>query len=343
MRKRIVIFLSFCFFLFRADAQRFTHTEYINQFKQLAVEEMVRTGVPASITLAQGILESEYGNSPLVKSSNNHFGIKCKSNWTGPSIKHDDDEAAECFRMYNNAEESYRDHSDFLKNSSRYASLFNLDPLDYKSWAHGLKKAGYATNPRYADLLIKYVEMFNLQEYDVMALNGANTMFASAGTHENKIIEPPAEAKPAAEPAKVAAVLARKPAPFEKVKINQVNAVWVPEGTSLLAVAMKYKIRLPKLLEYNDLKRDGLLQKDQYVFLEKKPTAGSHDFGYSQQGESLYDLSQRYGVALKSIAEFNQMQQQSVLSPGTKIYLKAPAAVAAREKPEGGVEKTGVL
>ncbi|HRF25764.1 MAG TPA: glucosaminidase domain-containing protein, partial [Ferruginibacter sp.] len=148
-----------------ALAQKISIPEYIDQYKELAIEEMRRTGVPASIKLAQGIHETESGNSDLVKRSNNHFGIKCKTGWSGEFVYHDDDALGECFRKYPSAEESYRDHSNFLRRSNRYAFLFNLDPTDYKNWAYGLKKAGYATNPKYPLLLIKYIEQYNLQEY----------------------------------------------------------------------------------------------------------------------------------------------------------------------------------
>ena len=130
---------------------------YIETYKELAMNEMKRTGIPASITIAQGIHESMAGQSELVKKSNNHFGIKCKSSWDGDRVYHDDDARGECFRGYTRAEDSYIDHSDFLKNSSRYAFLFSLDPTDYEGWAYGLKKAGYATNIRYSQILIKLI------------------------------------------------------------------------------------------------------------------------------------------------------------------------------------------
>lgn len=145
-------------------------SRYINEYKDLAVFEMIRTGIPASITLAQGIHESGAGNSELAAASNNHFGIKCKSNWTGETVQHDDDSKGECFRKYPTVAESYKDHSDFLKNSSRYAFLFDLDPADYTQWANGLKKAGYATNPKYPQALIKLIEDYCLQEYTEIAL-----------------------------------------------------------------------------------------------------------------------------------------------------------------------------
>ena len=131
-----------------------TPVQYIELYKDIAIREMKRMGVPAAITLAQGLLETESGNSPLVKKSNNHFGIKCKSTWTGESVRHTDDAPNECFRKYPNAADSYKDHSDYLKTSPRYASLFQLDISDYKGWAYGLKRAGYATNPRYPQIVI---------------------------------------------------------------------------------------------------------------------------------------------------------------------------------------------
>src|SRR5690606_10324595 len=146
-----------------AQPKRMTAQEYIARFKHIAMEEMLRTGIPASIKLAQGLLESEMGNSDLVKRSNNHFGIKCKSNWTGESVSHDDDARGECFRKYDNADDSYRDHSEFLMTRKHYEPLFKLKSDDYKGWAYGLKRAGYATNPRYPQMLIYNIEKYNLQ------------------------------------------------------------------------------------------------------------------------------------------------------------------------------------
>src|SRR3954453_674339 len=143
---------------------------YIDTYKELAISEEIRTGVPASITLAQGILETEAGQSDLVKASNNHFGIKCKSEWTGATVYHDDDAKGECFRSYNSAEESYRDHSDFLRTRPNYEFLFQLDPTDYEGWAKGLKKAGYATSNVYGQMLIKLIITNHLQDYTLLAI-----------------------------------------------------------------------------------------------------------------------------------------------------------------------------
>src|SRR5688572_1051041 len=160
--KKMCIVIVIALLVQSALAQVISVEQYIEQHKDFAIREMKRMGVPAAITLAQGILETESGNSPLVKKSNNHFGIKCKTTWTAGGVSHDDDAAGECFRSYKDAESSYRDHSNFLRGSERYASLFKLNPTDYRGWAYGLKKAGYATNPRYPQILIKNIEKHNL-------------------------------------------------------------------------------------------------------------------------------------------------------------------------------------
>lgn len=146
--------------------------DYIDRYRELSIAEMRRSGVPASITLAQGILESRAGSSRLAVEGNNHFGIKCKKEWAGPTLTHTDDHPDECFRKYASAQESYRDHSDFLRSRSHYAFLFNLDPLDYTGWAHGLKRAGYATSPTYPESLLKLIETYQLHQYDRGATSG---------------------------------------------------------------------------------------------------------------------------------------------------------------------------
>src|SRR6187399_3296767 len=161
-----LICIAGCFVL-PASAQNLTPEQYIALYKDIAIREMKRMGVPAAISLAQGLLETESGNSVLVKKSNNHFGIKCKSTWTAGGVNHDDDAPDECFRTYKTADDSYRDHSNFLRGSDRYSFLFGLSPTDYKGWAYGLKKAGYATNPKYPGILIKHIEQYNLQQYSL--------------------------------------------------------------------------------------------------------------------------------------------------------------------------------
>lgn len=176
--------LIYLFFLFSTSsgsfAQRISAEQYIERYKEIAMAEMKRSGIPASITLAQGLLESESGNGDLTLRSNNHFGIKCKTGWMGESVSHDDDEQGECFRKYNTPEESYRDHTDFLTSGARYAFLFSIKPQDYKAWAYGLKKAGYATNPRYPEMLIRSIEKYNLQQYTLLTISNSSTPAADS-------------------------------------------------------------------------------------------------------------------------------------------------------------------
>ncbi|HMP91871.1 MAG TPA: glucosaminidase domain-containing protein, partial [Phnomibacter sp.] len=167
---RYVFTMLMAGFVLITKAQNADYLAYIRQYATLAMQEQNRTGIPASITLAQGLLESGAGKGNLVMRSNNHFGIKCKNTWTGATALHDDDARNECFRAYPSAEDSYRDHSDFLKNNTRYAALFNYATEDYQAWAHGLKKAGYATNPRYPQMLIKVIEEYQLHSYTLAAL-----------------------------------------------------------------------------------------------------------------------------------------------------------------------------
>ena len=316
--KKIILLLSISIsFSQLLYAQNMTAAEYVALYKDIAIREMKRMGVPAAISLAQGILETESGNSDLVKKSNNHFGIKCKSTWTAETVSHDDDAPGECFRAYKNAEDSYRDHSNFLRGSSRYAFLFRLDPGDYKAWAYGLRKAGYATNPKYPEILIKNIEDNNLEQYTLEGVNEVPVfdtskysndpedksvidLLKSTGQNDsvNKIIEPP------------------------KLIINGSKALFVTKGTSLLAIASQNNINLNRLLEINDLGKDGLLDKDQYIFLEKKQKQGDRDYYIVQQNETLYDVAQKNGIILQSLYDYNNISSADNIYPGTKILLR---------------------
>ncbi len=303
------------------SAQSLTVEQYIDMYKDVAVREMKRMGVPASITLAQGILETESGNSDLVKKSNNHFGIKCKSSWNGESVSHDDDANGECFRKYNNAEDSYRDHSNFLRGSERYAFLFKLPPNDYKAWAHGLKKAGYATNPSYPQILIKSIEEYNLQQYTLMGLNDVPVFDATRYVSDK-------------EDSKITAIttdnISADPVSPDisagKTQFNGLKAIYANSGTSLLAIATEYNIGLSKLLEFNDLKEDGLLQEAEWIFLERKSTKGNRDFLITGKEESINRIAQTNGIQLSSLLKYNNLEEDAIVKPGTKIYLR-PVAV----------------
>jgi LysM repeat protein len=319
--KKTVLTGCFVWIITAALAQEvITPVQYIDRYKEIAISEMKRTGVPAAITLAQGLLETESGNGELVKKSNNHFGIKCKSGWTSASVSYDDDAKGECFRQYNTAEESYRDHSDFLRNSQRYSSLFNLDITDYKGWAYGLKKAGYATNPAYSQMLIKNIERYNLQQYTVLAADQVPVV-------DSGIVENNKEDEIVAE-AKIVTDSDTRTSNNKHLSINGSKCLYINKGTSLLAVASENNISLSKLLAFNDLTEDGLLAKDQYIFTEKKPKTGDKAYCVTAAGESLYDVAQRNGIQLKSLLEYNQLVGSEYIDAGTRLYLQ-PVITAA--------------
>lgn len=319
---------------------------YITAYKEIAMNEMLRSGVPASITLAQGILESSYGESELCKKSNNHFGIKCKENWTGEKTYHDDDTKGECFRVYPTAEESYKDHSDFLKNRPYYAFLFKLDPTDYEGWAKGLKKAGYATEKDYPQKLIKIINDYNLQAYTLTALNRINPLDASPVPNNVALVTDPVatdapvltavakdeEPVPAervsisnpVQPAQPAVVVEKKDSKYPEgvFAINHCKVVYAKQGTSVLALANTYNISLAKLMEYNDLPEMDLLDADRLIFIEPKLKKGANEFHVVQDGETLHDICQTEGVRLSSILEYNRLTPNAKPQKGEKLYLR---------------------
>ncbi len=282
-------------------AQKNTPQDYINLYKNIAIEEMHQFGIPASITLAQGLLESEMGNSDLVKRSNNHFGIKCKTGWQGEYVTHTDDATNECFRKYKSALDSYKDHSTFLKNSARYASLFSIGTSDYKAWAFGLKKAGYATNPRYPQILIDNIEKYNLQQYDSISINNQPaSMNVTISTLPNSILQ----------------------SIKTKSKINGLRAIFVTKGTSLLAIASAADLPIATLLQYNDLQIDQQLNDDQIIYVEPKNKFGNRDFYTSLEEETLYDISQSTAVQLKTLMQLNGMNENQNIKKGSRLKLR---------------------
>ncbi|MGG9971551.1 glucosaminidase domain-containing protein [Ferruginibacter sp. SUN002] len=305
-------------------AQTITPEEYIAKYKDIAIREMKRMGVPAAITLAQGILETESGNSVLVKKSNNHFGIKCKSTWTAGGVSHDDDAPGECFRVYKTADDSYRDHSNFLRGGERYAFLFKLSPTDYKGWANGLKQAGYATNPKYPLILIKHIEQYNLQQYSLAAADEV-PKFDTEGFTDDKekpVVdeERPVNTVPVVEePEASKTTLDSK---HDIMYINGAKCIQAAKGTSLLVIATKNNINLDKLLEYNDLGEDGLLQKDQIIFLQNKRSVGAKEYYISKEGETLYDVAQKNGIKYQSLLTYNNLQAGAKIYHDTKLFLK---------------------
>ncbi len=318
--KKIFGFIISLFFFFSAFSQKITAEQYIKTYKENAIREMKRMGVPAAITLAQGLLETECGNSDLLRKSNNHFGIKCKSSWTAEGVSHDDDAIGECFRTYKDAEGSYRDHSNYLRGNDRYAFLFKLDPRDYKGWAYGLKKAGYATNPRYPDILIKNIEDNNLQQYTLVAVNEVPIFDASKyqSDPEDKAFAALIKDKGSANTQ--ISFVASAP---KRMNINGSNVVFETKGRSLLAIATENNINLNKLLEYNELQKDGLLEEDQFIFLEKKSKEGDKDFYIVQSNETLLDVAQKNGIRLQNLCEYNDLKNDEKIFAGSKLKLKA--------------------
>lgn len=266
------LFLFLVFSSVAAHAQNSSYTEraqqYIREHKDWAIAEQQRSGVPAAITLAQGVHETDAGSSELATMANNHFGIKCKKEWTGETFAHDDDAPQECFRKYRSGLESYKDHSDYLKNSKRYQSCFALDATNYAGWARELKKCGYATNPVYAQKLIKIIEDYHLQDYTIAGLNPNNGsgLIASASS--------PVEAAMMAEQKHAGENVPDRDTPAEErefgkvVKKDGLKGFWAHKGDVLLEYAIQYKVRYAKLLEMNGLP-DAPLAADQFIYLEK--------------------------------------------------------------------------
>lgn len=295
---------------------------YIESFKEVAIREMQRTGVPASIKLAQGILETEAGRSDLVMRSNNHFGIKCKSWWTGEKVYHDDDAQGECFRKYPSPEESYKDHSDFLRNSERYSSLFKLDPTDYKAWAYGLKAAGYATNPKYPQILIKYIEQYNLNDFTLIALGRK--------AHESMVAS--SASGPATTSVKAAPATTKKLSyPVGEFRINDTRVVFAKSGTKIRDLASRYALTERWITDFNDLP-EGVteLEFDQLVFLQRKRKSGDKEFHLVEDGDDLYTVSQKCGVRLESLLMYNQLTVDMIPAPGEKLYLQRNAPARPR-------------
>jgi LysM repeat protein len=322
--------------------------DYIFKYKDLAIAEMQRTGIPASIKLAQGIHETSAGTSVLVLKSNNHFGLKCKKEWKGMSVQHTDDAPNECFRKYTSSGESYKDQSDYLKSSPRYAALFQLEPTDYKGWAYGLKKAGYATNPKYAPVLIKLIEDYNLQEYTLIALGkpGKSDLTKNESppaplpiTDEKKIAvtEPPSRTGPAQPEKNTETVTEKKieiiPEPIQPLypagefKINETRVVFVTMGTPYLSIALQYNIPLARIFEFNDMKQTEAADKDRLIYLMRKRKTGANEFHIIQPGETLHDIAQTEAIRIESLLEYNHLtyNQKPAIGEKLNLFTRAPA------------------
>lgn len=313
---------------------------YVDRYKNIAIEEMKTYGIPASITLAQGIHESGCGASVLAQKSNNHFGIKCHEEWNGQTYHHDDDQPQECFRVYNCPEESFRDHSEFLKSRPRYASLFNLPATDYKSWARGLKAAGYATNPRYTDIIVKLIEDYNLTQFDRATVAPAqacksdkktvaevdlikqsllqqNTPVASSSPATKKNTEAPATAVVN----NIEPVVISQTAITEKV-INGARAITYKKEIPIAFIAQKYNLSVQQLYVLNDMSPNDKFKDNDVVFVESKRTEAT-SFQYEvNEGETMHDIAQKFGIQLVPLLFRNGLSLGSEPVAGEIVVLK---------------------
>ena len=276
------------------------YQQYFDQYKDIAIEQMLRYHIPASITLAQGVFESGAGKSELARRANNHFGIKCH-NWDGRRSYHDDDESNECFRAYDSAYESYEDHSKFLVNGKRYSSLFNLKVTDYKGWARGLKAAGYATNPIYADKLIEIIQLYKLYEYDKAT---SYDKFMTDRTKDHQID---------------GALHIIKP-------YNKNYYLIARQGDTFKSIAEEVGISYRKIAKYNERDKRDQLEEGEIIWLKKKQKKAPKDYKgrlhYVRNGESMYSIAQKYGIRLKNLYKINHLSPDYQIKVGDGLRLR---------------------
>lgn len=290
--------------------------DYIDKYSDLVIKEMKRTGVPASITLAQGILESNAGQSVLATKGNNHFGIKCHNDWRGKTMKMDDNAPKECFRVYPNAEASFRDHSDFLRSRDRYKSLFELKQTDYKGWARGLKKAGYATDPGYADKLITLIEDYELYRFD----KGVKvSVKPPLEIEEPKVVQ--LEPRPGMKyQESVTFSTARK-----VYSQNGVPFVYAEAGETYASIAASNGLFLKELLKFNDYEQEVALEPGTMVYLARKKAQGPvgvNKYVVEKDGETLRDIAQRFGIRYAALQKLNIVLYGKTLEEGDTVILR---------------------
>lgn len=304
MKKALLIFITYHLSLFTSVAQirwNQTYQQYIDQYKDVAIEQMKRYGIPASITIAQGIFESGAGQSELAVKANNHFGIKCNG-WSGRKSYHDDDERGECFRAYDNAYESFEDHSKFLSSRQRYSSLFNLKKDDYKGWARGLKAAGYATNPKYADRLIEIIQLYKLYQYD------------KAKDYDKFLSEHTKD-------------LSSNGQSLHSIKVFNKNYYLIARrGDTFKSIADEIGISYRKIAKYNERDKHERLEEGEIIWLKKKQTKAPKDYKgrlhYVKAGESMYSIAQKYGIRLKNLYKMNRLKPDYQIKVGDALRLR---------------------
>lgn len=296
-----------------------TRDQYISMYKDDAVRDMKKTGVPASITLAQACLESQDGNSPLAIEANNHFGIKC-ANWTGDTYIQDDDTRNECFRKYKDVLDSYDDHSDFLRTRPRYADLFLLDITDYIGWATGLKKAGYATNPVYAERLIKIIEDYKLNELD----HGRELPKSSYDVVASSRPSPIQKKTPVASKIIVPSSEVINPFGGHQVfYMNETPYVIASGGDTYRSIADEFEMGEWQILKYNELDKNSTVEDGEKIYLKPKKRTGERNFYTVKSGQTLHDIAQEQGVKMKHLLKWNELEENAVVKPGQRIYLQA--------------------
>ena len=292
MRALVYLFIALC--SISVAAQEAASEDYIRKYHKIAIDEMHAYGIPASITLAQGILESGNGNSDLAHKSNNHFGIKCHKNWSGRRVYHDDDAKNECFRKYRKVSDSYRDHSEFLKNRDRYAFLFDYKMTDYIAWAKGLKKAGYATHPEYAEKLINLIERYDLAQYDRASKSGKRKV--------------------------------KKPKRRDRKEIykseNGLKYVLAETGDNYDIISTELSLWMWELLSFNDCEKDQQLAQGDVVYLEMKKKKAKSEYHIVKEGETLHFISQLHGIKLSSLQFKNRLKKDQNIQVGLKLFLR---------------------
>lgn len=299
LRTTIILFLL-PLLLHAQTQQNSAYLTYIEQYKDLAIEQMLRYNIPASITMAQGLFESAAGRSELARKGNNHFGIKCHG-WQGRTTYHDDDAAQECFRAYNNVRESYEDHSRFLAQQSRYSPLFRLSRSDYRGWANGLKQCGYATNPRYAESLIRIIELYGLNKLDA-----ADKYDKFMARHTST--DQPADQGGTLHPIKA---------------YNKNYYLMARAGDTFKSLSKEVGISARKLARYNERNKKDKLQKGDIIYLKKKRRRSDKKYKnvphVVKADESMYSIAQRYGIRLKSLYKKNNLTADYQIKVGDKL------------------------
>ena len=320
-----------------------TDEQYIENFALYAVEEMEKYKIPASITLAQGLLETGGGQSRLAKEGNNHFGIKCKENWFGKTMKHTDDAPNECFRVYDSPRQSYEDHSKFLVFRPYYKNLFTFDIKDYKAWAYGLKKAGYATNKKYAEILISKIEKYKLYEFDNITASAKDVYttikkifphydianlkestnpstlnkgeVADKNTSDRDGIEVVSNSSPKEDVTKLLSNILIKTHPN-----RQLRYIIIPVSTNIDFIAKKFDISKEKLLKYNDLSQENLSAND-IIFLDKKASRALVKTYVVREGDTMHSISQKFAIQMNRLFKKNDMKDGETPRVGQIIQL----------------------